>query len=69
MSSSTHSSLKSPFSNEQSTSGFISTHVSYEICSWFIPLTEAATLGVAYEMPLTDDSDSLMKDRITLDLV
>lgn len=32
-------------------------------------LNEAATLGVAYEIPLTDDGDSLMKDRITLDLV
>jgi len=26
-------------------------------------------VGVAYEMPLTDDSSSLMRDRITLDLV
>jgi hypothetical protein len=131
MSSSTRYSLSSPFSNEQSTSDFISTHASYEVCSWFIPLielnwfhvidagngdgnyagqvggavpgvinfeggdlfnlggvnstsnrdfvsaalgfrsriTEAATLGLADEIPLTDDSDSLMKDRITLDLV
>lgn len=120
-----------PFSDEQSTSGFISTHASYELCSWFIPLielnwfhvidagngagnfggqvggavpgvinfeggdlfnlggvnsgenrdfvstaigfrsriTEAATLGVAYEIPLTNAEDSLMEDRVTLDLV
>jgi hypothetical protein len=120
-----------PFSDEQSTNGFISTHASYEVCSWFIPLvelnwfhvidagngtgnfagqagggvpglidfeggdlfnlgavnagdnrdlvtaaigfrsrlTDSATLGVAYEIPLTDDESSLMKDRITLDLV
>lgn len=32
-------------------------------------LTEAATIGVAYEIPLTDDRDSLMKDRITVDLI
>jgi hypothetical protein len=120
-----------PFSDEQSTNGFISTHASYELCSWFIPLvelnwlhvidagngagnfggqagggvpglidfeggdlfnlgavnagdnrdfvstavgfrsrlTDAATLGVAYEIPLTNDESSLMKDRVTLDLV
>lgn len=120
-----------PFSDEQSTNGFISTHASYEVCSWFIPLvelnwihvidagngagnfagqagggvpglidfeggdlfnlgavnagdnrdfvstaigfrsrlTDAATLGFAYEIPLTNDESSLMKDRITLDLV
>lgn len=120
-----------PFSNEQSINGFISTHASYELCSWFIPLVElnwfhvidagngagnfagqaggavpglidfeggdlfnlgavnagrnrdllttaigfrsrlndAATLGVAYEIPLTNDESSLIKDRITLDLV
>jgi hypothetical protein len=32
-------------------------------------LTEAATVGVAYEIPLTDDRDSLMKDRVTAALV
>ncbi len=32
-------------------------------------LTEAATCGVAYDIPLTDDRDSLMKDRVTVDLV
>lgn len=32
-------------------------------------LTDTLTAGVAYEVPLTDDQDSLMKDRITLDLV
>lgn len=120
-----------PFSNEQSTSSFVSTHASYELCSWFIPLielnwfhvidagngagnfggqaggavpglidfeggdlfnlgavnsgsnrdfvstavgfrsrlTDAATLGFAYEIPLTNDENSLMKDRVTLDLV
>jgi hypothetical protein len=120
-----------PFSNEQSTNGWMSAHASYELCSWFIPLvelnwfhvidagdgrgnypnqvggavpgvipfeggdlfnlgavnsgnnrdfisaaigfrsriTEAATVGVAYEVPLTDDQDSLMKDRVTLDLI
>jgi hypothetical protein len=29
-----------PFSDEQSTSGWMSAHVSYEVCSWFIPLVE-----------------------------
>jgi hypothetical protein len=32
--------LQIPFSNEQSTSSFISAHASYEVCSWFIPLVE-----------------------------
>lgn len=32
-------------------------------------LTDTLTAGVAYELPLTNDEDSLMKDRITLDLV
>ena len=32
-------------------------------------LTEAATCGVAYDIPLTDDRDSLMKDRVTVDLL
>lgn len=120
-----------PFSDEQSTIGWISAHASYEFCSWFIPLVElnwfhvmdagngtgnfpaqvggavpavipfeggdlfnlgalnstanrdfvsaalgfrsrlndSATLGFAYEIPLTHDYNSLMKDRITLDLV
>jgi hypothetical protein len=120
-----------PFSDEQSTMGWLSAHASYELCSWFIPLVEinwfhvidsgdgtgnypahvggavpavvrfeggdlfnigglnssdnrdfvsaaigfrsrlndAVDVGVAYEMPLTDDSDSMMKDRLTLDLV
>lgn len=120
-----------PFTNEQSTTGWMSAHASYEVCSLFIPLVEinwfhlidagngtgnypnqvggavpavipfeggdlfnvgavnsgknrdfvsaaigfrsrlndSATIGVAYEIPLTDDEDSLMKDRITLDLV
>jgi hypothetical protein len=120
-----------PFSSEQSTTGWMSAHASYEVCPLFIPLVEinwfhlidagngtgnypnqvggavpavipfeggdlfnvgavnsgknrdfvsaaigfrsrlndSATVGVAYEIPLTDDEDSLMKDRITLDLV
>lgn len=32
-------------------------------------LSEQVDLGVAYEIPLTNDRDSLMKDRLTLDLV
>ncbi len=32
-------------------------------------ITESADLGFAYELPLTDDESSLMKDRFTLDLV
>jgi hypothetical protein len=120
-----------PFSNEQSTMGFLSAHVSYEVNRWFIPLvelnwfhvidagdgtgnyfdqlggavpaainfeggdlfnlgavnagrnrdlvtaavgfrsriTDNSELGFAYEMPLTDDSASLMEDRFTLDYV
>jgi hypothetical protein len=123
--------LQIPFSGQQSTSSFVSTHVSYELCSWFIPLvelnwfhvwdagdgtgnfngqlggavpgavafeggdlfnlgavnagqnrdlvtaaigfrsrlTDSVQVGVAYEMPLTDDSASVMRDRLTLDLV
>ena len=34
----------------------------YKICNM-------ADLGVAYELPLTDEEDNLMEDRITLDLV
>ncbi|MDA0768105.1 MAG: transporter [Verrucomicrobia bacterium] len=29
-----------PFDNDFSTTGFISAHVSYEVCNWFIPLVE-----------------------------
>lgn len=32
--------LQIPFSNEQSTMGWLSTHVSYEVKPWFIPLVE-----------------------------
>jgi len=32
-------------------------------------LTDTITAGVAYEVPLTDEENSLMQDRITLDLV
>lgn len=31
-------------------------------------LTDAVTAGFAYEVPLTDEEDSLMKERFTLDL-
>ena len=31
-------------------------------------LTDAVTAGFAYEVPLTDEDDSLMKERFTLDL-
>jgi hypothetical protein len=115
-----------PFSNEQSTSSFVSAHASYEICSWFIPLvevnwfhvwdagdggnlfppvssivefegndffnlgaanshqnrdlvtaafgfrsrlTDSVDVGAAYEIPLTNDENSLMEDRITVDLI
>lgn len=120
-----------PFSSEQSTMSFVSAHVSYEVCSWFIPLvelnwfhvldagdgtgnfpahvggavpavvefeggdffnigavnsgknrdfvtaafgfrsriTDAVNVGFAYEIPLTDEEDSVMDDRFTLDLI
>ncbi|MES2920773.1 MAG: hypothetical protein V4819_04475 [Verrucomicrobiota bacterium] len=120
-----------PFSDEQSTEGWVSTHVSYEVCSWFIPLVEvnwfhvldsgngtgnypdhvggalpaviefeggdlfnlgavnsdenrdlvtaafgfrsrltnSIDAGVAYEIPLTNDENSLMRERVTVDLV
>ena len=120
-----------PFSDEQSTMSFVSAHVSYEVCSWFIPLvelnwfhvldagdgtgnfpahvggavpavvefeggdffnigavnsgtnrdfvtaavgfrsriTDAVNVGFAYEIPLTDEEDSVMDDRFTLDLI
>ena len=29
-----------PFSDQQSTQGWMSAHVSYEVCKWFIPLVE-----------------------------
>lgn len=115
-----------PFSNEQSTSSFVSAHASYEVSKWFIPLvelnwfhvidsgdggnlfppvsnivgfegndffnlgaanahqnrdlvtaalgfrsriTEDVNVGVAYEVPLTNDEDGLWDDRLTIDLV
>ncbi len=120
-----------PFSNEQSTSGFLSAHASYEVSKWFIPLvevnwfhvidagdgtgnypyhlggdlpavidfeggdlfnlgaenskrnrdlvtvamgfrsriTDAVQVGAAYELPLTNEEDSLMEERVTLDLI
>jgi len=32
-------------------------------------ITDSVTVGAAYEVPLTEEENSLMKDRITLDLV
>jgi hypothetical protein len=120
-----------PFSDQQSTSSWVSAHVSYETCPWFIPLVEinwfhvldagdgrkafnshagglvpaviefeggdlfnigasnavanrdfvsaavgfrsrlspTVDMGFAYEFPLTNEDDSLMRDRFTLDLV
>lgn len=120
-----------PFSDEQSTEGWLSAHVSYEVCSWFIPLvevnwfrvldagngtgnypsqvgglvpavvefeggdlfnigavnsdnnrdfvsaafgfrsriTDSINVGAAYEIPLTDEDNSLMESRVTVDLV
>ena len=120
-----------PFSDEQSTQSWVSTHASYEVCPWFIPLvevnwfhvlesgngtgnfpahaggnvpaviefeggdlfnlgaanshrnrdlvtaaigfrsrlTQSIDAGVAYEMPLTNDENSLMEERVTVDLV
>jgi len=123
--------LQVPFDSEQSTEGWLSAHVSYEVSPYFIPLvelnwfhvidagngtgnyptqvggavpavvpfeggdlfnigalnagsnrdlvtaavgfrsrlTEQVDIGVAYEFPLTDDEDSLIDDRITVDMV
>jgi hypothetical protein len=115
-----------PFSNEQATNCFVSTHASYEVCKWFIPLvelnwfhvldagdggnlfspvsnivefegndlfnlgasnahenrdyvtaavgfrsrlTDAVDVGAAYELPLTDEEDSVTDYRVTVDLI
>ncbi len=120
-----------PFSGEQSTEGWLSAHVSYELCKWFIPLVEvnwfhvldsgngagnypsqaggavpavltfeggdffnlgasnsdenrdfvstaigfrsrlsdSVDVGAAYEIPLTNEDNSLMESRVTVDLV
>ncbi len=120
-----------PFSDQQSTEMWMSGHVSYEVCKYFIPLvevnwfhvlesgngtgnypahvggavpaviefeggdlfnlgaanshenrdfvsaafgfrsrlTDGIDAGVAFEVPLTNDENSLMKSRLTLDLV
>ena len=123
-----------PFSDEQSAEGWLSTHVSYEVCKWFTPLvelnwfhvldsgngtgnfseqvpgapgvvpavvefeggdlfnlgavnsddnrdfvsaafgfrsriTDSIDVGAAYEIPLTNEDDSLMESRVTVDLV
>lgn len=116
--------LHLPFSDEQSTSGWLSAHASYEVNRWFIPvvelnwfhvldagdgtstgvspivefeggdffnlgasnatenrdlvtaavgfrsrLAESVDAGVAFEVPLTNEEDSLMENRLTVDLV
>lgn len=120
-----------PFSDQQSTNGFLSAHVSREVTPWFIPLvelnwfsvldsgdgrrafdgqagggvpgiiefeghdffnigagnadnnrhlvtaavgfrsklSESIQTGVAYEIPLTSDENSVIESRLTLDLV
>ena len=120
-----------PFSDEQSTNGFLSAHVSREVTPWFIPLfelnvfsvlsqgegagnfngqaggavpgivrfegsdffnlgavnaddnrhlvtaaigfrskiTDSIQTGIAYEIPLTSDENSVIESRLTLDLV
>jgi hypothetical protein len=120
-----------PFSGEQSSEGWLSAHVSYEVCRWFIPLaeinwfhvidsgngtgnfpaqanglvpavvefeggdlfnlgavnsddnrdfvsaafgfrsrlTDCIDVGAAYEIPLTNEDNSLMESRVTVDLV
>jgi hypothetical protein len=115
-----------PFSNEQSTSSFLSAHASYQVCSWFTPLVELnwfhvldagdggalyppvstiaefegndffnlgaqnshenrdlvtaafgfrsrimdnVDIGAAYEIPLTNEEDSLYEERVTVDLI
>jgi len=123
--------LQVPFSDEQSTTSWVSAHASYEVTPWFIPLvelnwfhvldagdgsgnfgdhaggdvpaivefeggdlfnigatnagdnrdfvsaavgfrsriTDSITTGVAYELPLTDEDNSLMESRVTVDLI
>lgn len=123
--------LTIPFSDQQATSSFLSTHVSYEVTPWFIPLvelnwfsvldagdgrrafnsqaggavpviaefegfdffnigagnaeenrhlvtaavgfrsqiTDSIQTGVAYEIPLTSEENSVIESRLTLDLV
>jgi len=113
-----------PFSDEQSTSSWVSAHASYEVSRWFIPLVEinwfhvlnagdgsstavspivefeggdffnlgasnatqnrdfvsaaigfrsrlsnSVDAGISYEVPLTNEDNSLMESRMTLDLV
>lgn len=120
-----------PLSDEQSTQAWVSTHASYEVRPWFIPLvelnwfhvvdagngtgnypdhvggalpaviefeggdlfnlgavnsgknrdlvtaaigfrsrlTDSVDVGAAFEIPLTSDEDSLMEERVTVDLV
>ena len=123
--------LQIPFSDEQSTSSFISAHASYEVCKYFTPLvevnwfhvldagdgrgnypahldgalpgainfeggdlfnlgavnstenrdfvtaaigfrsriTDCVDVGAAYEIPLTNDENSLIDERVTVDLI
>ncbi len=114
-----------PFNDQQTISGWMSGHISYEVRPWFIPLVEinwfhvisagdgtesgvvpqivkfeggdyfnlgaknaednrdlvtaaigfrsrlckSVDMGLAYEIPLTDEENSLMKERVTLDLI
>jgi hypothetical protein len=120
-----------PFSGDQSSEGWMSAHISYETCQWFIPLVEVnwfhvidsgngtgnfpsqvgglvpavvefeggdlfnlgavnsddnrdfvsmafgfrsritdnVDIGAAYEIPLTNEDNSLMESRVTVDLV
>jgi hypothetical protein len=122
--------LHLPFDGQMATTSFMSAHVSYETCRWFIPLaevnwhhvleagngrpnffsqagggvpavatfegvdllnfgasnasqnrdfvtaalgfrsrlTDTIDVGAAYELPLTDKEDGIMRDRVTLDL-
>ncbi|GAA5119245.1 hypothetical protein JIN84_21970 [Luteolibacter yonseiensis] len=50
--------------NSDASRDFVSTAVGFRS-----RLTESVDAGVAYEIPLTDDEDSLMKSRWTVDLV
>lgn len=121
--------LQVPFSDEQATMGWVSTHASYEVSKWFIPLveinwfhildegdgrgnfadqlgggvpgavrfeggdlfnlgatnasdnpdfvsaaigfrsrlTDVVTAGFAFEIPLTNEDNSLMEERFTVD--
>ena len=123
--------IQIPFSDQQSTTSFLSAHASYEVSKWFIPLvelnwfhvleagngtgnypsylggavpavidfeggdlfnlgaanshenrdlvtaafgfrsriTDNIDVGAAYEIPLTEEEESLMESRVTVDLI